>query len=196
MQYDYNLLMFINGWAGHIAWLDRLMILISKYGPLLFCAYLVFLWFSGASEEESEQNRRRALYAAFSALLAMGITESIGAMWHRNRPYYDWPVQRLLPMSPSASFPSGHATGGFAIAGSVILGQRSGSVLMTVFAVLMALSRVYTGVHYPSDVIAGMAVGILSSYLVERYKFLLERPIALALSMWHQVETRVPMLRG
>ncbi len=188
MQFDYTILMFINGLSGHGVWLDRMIASFSQYGPLIFGVYLIWLWFSGTSPVEREENRKNALYAFFAAILAMAINQAIGFMWYRNRPFVDHRINRLVSTAQDASFPSDHAAGGFSIAGSALLGRSWGGAALTCLALLLSISRVYVGVHYPSDVLGGMAVGLISSIIVERNKDLLERPISLVLSGWNFIE--------
>lgn len=194
MYYDNTLLMLINGFAGQWVWLDKAMILIAKYGPLLFGLYLIGLWFSGDSNKDIEQNRRRALSALFAALLALGVNQLIGGLWFRDRPYVHNPVHRLLPASPDPSFPSDHAAGAFSIAGAVACGRSLGGALLTVLAAILAVSRVYVGLHYPSDILGGMAIGLLSSWLVERNIALLDKPAAWLLTAWNVIEAKLPLL--
>lgn len=194
MHYDNTLLMLINGLAGQMAWLDKAMILVSQYGPLIFGAYLIGLWFSGNSTSEIRENRRRALYVLFAALLALGINQIISGVWFRERPYVHKPVHRLLPISPDPSFPSDHAAGSFSIASGVAFGRPISGLLLMVMAVVVAISRVYVGLHYPSDVLGGMVIGMLSSWLVERNKELLEKPVTLLLAFWKAIEARIPAL--
>ncbi len=65
------------------------------------------------------------------------------------------------------SFPSGHTTSAFAFAGAVIYSTRRkwmkwGAMIL---AILMGISRLYVGVHYPSDVLVGVAVGLLAGWV-------------------------------
>lgn len=193
MHYDELILLLINSIAGHWAILDKLMITLSKYGPLVFGIYLIVLWFQGDSSNDLEQNRRRALYAFFSALLALGINQGITHAWYRERPYVTQPVHRLLPISEDPSFPSDHATGAFSIAGSIAFGAKFESGLLMVFAGFVALSRVYVGLHYPSDVLGGMLTGLISSWCIERNKALLEKPVIWLLGLWNVIEARLPI---
>lgn len=195
MQYDYNILMLINGLSGHLGWLDMLIASFSKYGPLIFGVYLIVLWFTGSSPDEITKNRKQALYAFTAALLALGINLALGFIWFRNRPYVDHPVHRLLSVASDASFPSDHAAGGFSIAGSILFERSLGGKFLFVLAALLAISRVYTGVHYPSDILGGMVVGLASSIIVDSNKQSLEKPIALILSLWNLIENSISLFK-
>ncbi len=88
---------------------------------------------------------------------------------HRTRPYEV--IQGLVPLVKKPtdfSFPSGHTGSSFASA-CVLYRHlpRPAGTLALVLAVLISLSRLYVGVHYPSDVLVGMVNGIWISFLAE-----------------------------
>lgn len=93
----------------------------------------------------------------------------------RPRPFLT--VEGLTPLiAPphSYSFPSGHACSSFAAA--VVWVQtlegrwaKGGKALLLVMALLMAVSRLYVGVHYPTDVLVGSLLGLLGGWLVCRW---------------------------
>ena len=72
----------------------------------------------------------------------------------------------LVPPESSFSFPSGHTNSSFAAALALTLAFGKAGALAYIPAVLIAFSRCYVGVHYPSDVLAGMLVGTLVSLAV------------------------------
>ncbi|HWB72419.1 MAG TPA: phosphatase PAP2 family protein, partial [Egibacteraceae bacterium] len=80
----------------------------------------------------------------------------------RERPYEAGGVRRLIGKPTGSSFPSGHAATGvaaFTVAAGHARAPRSGAMLRT-FGAYVALSRVYVGVHYPTDVVGGAGLGL------------------------------------
>jgi undecaprenyl-diphosphatase len=98
---------------------------------------------------------------------ADGISHLLKATTDRPRPYVALPhLHTLISRPTSASFPSSHATTAFA--GAVVLSFLLPRLwpLFLAAAALVAFSRVYVGVHYPSDVIAGAATGVIFAALI------------------------------
>lgn len=93
----------------------------------------------------------------------------------RPRPFLS--VEGLLPLiqkPDSYSFPSGHSCSSFAAASvwaQTLEGRwaKGAKILLLVMAMLMALSRLYVGVHYPTDVLVGSLLGVLGGWLVCRW---------------------------
>ena len=114
--------------------------------------------------------------AAVRGLLAVGLTsatvnvlvKSVHPRQRPDRPHARVPLSRQVAMPSSASFPSGHAAAGFAFA--VCAGHclpRTGAPLLAL-AAAVGCSRVYTGVHFPADVLAGAIIGAAIGQAVTR----------------------------
>jgi undecaprenyl-diphosphatase len=103
------------------------------------------------------------LVAVAAAVLSADVLAGlIKALVHRHRPY----EHQLGPSERTHSFPSGHASTAFA--GATMLGfyLPRWRVPLYFLAVLIALSRLYNGVHYPADVLAGAALGTATALLL------------------------------
>jgi len=80
----------------------------------------------------------------------------------RERPYEAEGVARLIRPPTGSSYPSGHAAVTAAMMGVIAAdGERVVRVLAGMLTVFVAASRVYVGVHYPSDVLGGIGMGLL-----------------------------------
>lgn len=187
---DYQIFRIINRLAGHWGIVDLLMILIARYGPIVFAMLLAVLWFSGAGDD-AVLRRKTVLRAAISAVLALGFNQLIGLVYFRPRPFATHEVKLLLPKSGDPSFPSDHSTGAAALTASAFGATRLATWGMTAMSVLLVISRVYVGLHYPLDVLGGAITGILSSFLV-RYIWVHLDPWAVKLmELWDRVSVLV-----
>lgn len=152
--------------AGTNATLDLLVVLITTLGgTYILVLFAVPVWLRGQRE------------ATFDFLLILVITvivtTAIKYLVDRSRPCTFPSFAHTLPgygcnTELDPSFPSGHASRAFALAAFVGLRfrWRAGSAAMA-FAALVGLSRVYLGLHWPSDILAGAFVGIGMALLVE-----------------------------
>ncbi|MFD6415226.1 bifunctional phosphatase PAP2/diacylglycerol kinase family protein [Streptomyces sp. NPDC060194] len=130
------------------------------------------LWFGAAAAiaaTGSPRARRAAVRGAASLALASATVNTLGKRSvRRTRPVLDAvPVIRQLKRQPiTTSFPSGHSASAAAFATGVALEHRGWGAAVAPVAAAVALSRVYTGAHYPGDVLAGVAIGAGAAYAV------------------------------
>jgi undecaprenyl-diphosphatase len=137
------------------------------YAQYFFVALLAIL-FLARGKWSSRSARHGVIAAGLSAALALGVAHLIGSFWDRPRPYVSHPGDAHRFVSPSAdpSFPSDHATAAFAIAVSLLLRSRRIGLLALAMAVVLAVSRVAIGVHYPSDAVGGALIGTGAALLL------------------------------
>lgn len=95
------------------------------------------------------------------AVESMFINGLVKSMFRRSRPVHDGPRPHRLRMPRTSSFPSGHATSGFMSAVLLSDGQPEQIPLWFTLAAIVGLSRVYVRIHHASDVIGGMAIGLV-----------------------------------
>ncbi|MEU6673143.1 phosphatase PAP2 family protein [Streptomyces sp. NPDC046925] len=130
------------------------------------------LWFgvaAGIAATGSPRARRAALRGSSSLALASAAVNTLGKRSvRRARPLLDGvPLMRQLKRQPvTTSFPSGHSASAAAFATGVALESRGWGAGVAPVAAAVALSRVYTGVHFPSDVLAGAALGAGAAFAV------------------------------
>jgi undecaprenyl-diphosphatase len=132
----------------------------SNASQLLFAGALValFVLLPGARRHAG---RRIAVAAAASAAVARARGALLSQLVDRARPFVADPggVHQFTHHAADAGFPSDHATASFAIATAIVLRNRRWGIVALVLATLLALTRVAIGVHWPSDVLAGAALG-------------------------------------
>ena len=121
---------------------------------------------------ERYYDENSAMLLALSELTATTITYSIKNIVKRERPfrtlnnvYHNW----KRPETDRFSFPSGHTTTSFALATSLTLRYPDKPILISClyfYATVVSLGRIYLGLHYPSDILGGIAVGTGSALLI------------------------------
>src|SRR4051794_28655783 len=126
----------------------------------LFVATLaiVFLAARGAAHAAW---RRASMAAVLSAGLGLAVGKLISELVDRARPFVADPngVHLFSAHAADPGFPSDHATAAFAIAVAILLRKRGWGIAALVLATVLSVGRVALGVHYPSDVLAGAALG-------------------------------------
>jgi membrane-associated phospholipid phosphatase len=127
------------------------------------------IWIALALGGAAADRRRRPqwLRAAAGVPLTLGLNYCVKQLVRRRRPQLDG-IDPTGPVPRSLSFPSAHAATSFA--GAALVGTlcRPLRAPLNAAAAVMAFSRPYLGVHFPSDVLAGAAVGTLIGRLLAR----------------------------
>ncbi len=140
--------------------------------PLSRSANHGLLWFAAAgaiAATGTPRARRAAVRGVASLALASATINTLGKRSvRRARPLLDSvPLMRQLKRQPiTTSFPSGHSASAAAFATGVALESRAWGAGVAPVAGAVALSRVYTGVHFPGDVLAGAALGVGAAFAV------------------------------
>ena len=103
-----------------------------------------------------------ALAVTLAVFAADGLATALKQLIGRDRPYVDHPLpEPLMTTALDVSFPSGHAATSFAGATVLAFAWPRWAPALYALAVLIGASRVYVGVHYPADVLAGALLGLL-----------------------------------
>lgn len=150
-------------WRGaRPPWLDRLMWLITQSGNgflALLCA--VYFWQQG--------ERRLANQMALGSLTLWLVVELVKALVRRPRPFVRLAQTRIVGLrAVGRSFPSGHTGQAFFQSTLLVLffhPSAPATALVYLGAVLVGVTRMYVGAHYPRDVLAGAVLGTIFGFI-------------------------------
>ena len=147
----------------HVPFLDKIMVFITRFGD----AGIIWIVMSLVLILMPKTRKSGVIMAAaliVDVLLCNVVLKNLVA---RTRPYdVNTGVQLLIARLHDYSFPSGHTAASFASVTALYLaGEKKLWKFALVLACLIAISRLYLYVHYPTDVLGGVLFGVVSGYL-------------------------------
>ena len=190
---DYVILHYLNGIiVAHPLLESAVQLLATWIVPLVVAATVIPWLASGRGVDARKRATAGALGAAGMAMLA---NQLISHLWERPRPYaVHAAIVPFAGVSSDPSFPSDHVAAAFAIAvGAGFASRRAGRVLI-VLACLVAVSRVLGAAHYPSDVLGGAIVGVVSGLVIAKLEGLWLPTVRLVATATDPVRLRVTMI--
>lgn len=166
MQWEHDLLCSLRSLRSpFMDWVMSFFSAINDHGYVCIALAVILIIF--------RRTRRTGLQVfmsiALAYILANLIIKNIVA---RPRPYEVYAdLIPLIGKPHDTSFPSGHAVSAFAAATAVFFTNKKFGVLALIIAAIIAFSRLYNLVHFPTDVLAGAAIGIVMAVLVNYFFF-------------------------
>lgn len=158
---DVQIFNSINNLAGQYLWLDTFAIFFAEYLPWILIVFL-FLFLL----KDFKRYWKMVFLGFFVAILTRGFVEIIRWFLPRPRPFIENNVNLLLSHLNVPSFPSGHAVFFFALSTIVYFYNKKIGILFFVSSLLIGFSRIFVGIHWPSDILAGALLGILCGLFI------------------------------
>lgn len=144
--------------------LDKFMLIFTNFGGVIcttcFTLLLILL----------RETRFTGLQVAVTLAISQTITYVLKALLSRERPYNILKNLNTFDIIlKDYSFPSGHTSASFAIATAIAFNMPKLSIFAFLIALTIGISRIYLGVHYPTDVAAGIIVGVGSAAITHAF---------------------------
>lgn len=164
LNIDLEILNYIQNSIGNTA-IDKLMVFMTMLGNkgIIWIVISLFLVIN--------KKTRRVGIMSMTALILTGILGEavIKPLVKRARPFIDHPSVNLIIKAPSSySFPSSHTALSFTVAAILLKEFKKYGMMFLVLATLIAFSRVYLFVHYPSDVVVGVIMGLTCAWITNK----------------------------
>ena len=160
ISFDISVLTFIYE-NLRCAFLDGFMKFITLFGEsgiFYICIALVMLFF--------KKTRKTGIMLSISLIIGLVVCNmTLKPIIARPRPYIYTGLEPLIERPTDFSFPSGHTVAAFEAATVFMLRDRRAGIPFLVLAILIAMSRLYLHVHYPTDIIGGIILGSISGII-------------------------------
>ncbi|MCL5004376.1 MAG: phosphatase PAP2 family protein [Patescibacteria group bacterium] len=167
MSFDVSIFNLIGGLSRKWQILDWTGIFFAEYVGYFLVLYFLILLF------KQEKIREKIYFFSFvslSLILSRGIiAEALKFFISRPRPFSALNLQPLIDANGvNASMPSGHAAFYFALATAIFFFNKKAGWRFFAAALLTGIARIFTGVHWPTDILAGAIIGIISALIIKR----------------------------
>jgi undecaprenyl-diphosphatase len=150
----------VNSFSRHTGWAHGFMAAYALWGGLVALTVLVIGGWLWSRRVGSLPGVATMVLTGGSALIGLGVNHFLSKAIARERPCHALHhVKVILGCASDYSLPSDHAVIAGALAMGLLIYSRRVGLLAAVLALFLAFARVYAGVHYPGDVIAGLALG-------------------------------------
>ena len=164
-----NLALFhlINQYAGLNPVIDTLAIFAAEYMPIVVILALAILWIA-----KGNNTRDIILYGFYAAIIGLVINYIIGLVYFHPRPFMIGLGTQLFQYPAETSFPSDHTT--FMVSIALIFlyfkETRVYGIILLILGLIGGFARVFSGVHFPLDILGSIMVSIISTLIIFQFK--------------------------
>ncbi len=166
---DQNLFLFINSFAGKSPFFDGLAkLMVNEFFIPTILALMIFgIWFYWDSSKDKDLKQKSVLSGVIAVLIgSMVFVSLINNLVQRSRPFENQEVNLLFYMPTDPSFPSNATVVAFALATAIYLAEKRFGWIAFFLAGFYGILRIFVGIHFPLDIIAGAIIGLGSVLLV------------------------------
>jgi undecaprenyl-diphosphatase len=191
---NYTVFQWFNNFAGSSKLLDTLMIAITNSAVYVAILFMFILWFNNGKKVNAIKKQYTVLYTTLSVIIALLVNVVIHAVYYHSRPFVSHDVHQLVPHAADSSFVSDHSVLVFSIAFVFLLRGEKLKYVALIWAVLVGVSRMYVGVHYPLDILGAAFLTFITSGLVMQSTRMCEPIARFVFKMYALVAKRIPFL--
>ncbi len=179
--FDYTMILYVNSLSQHSLAFDHLMGYIAHNQLLkggVLATIIWWMWFKNDQSRSHPDDRKHIISTVFSCFVAVALARVLAVtLPFRLRPLHEPGFNFVVPygvdkdiLDSWSSFPSDHAVLFFTLsAGLLFLSRKTGAFALAYTALFICFPRVYLGLHYPTDVIAGAIIGMSIGWLGNLY---------------------------
>ena len=160
-EINIELFRMFNDLGKEVMFLNPIMIFFAKYMKYFLLFGIIMYWFT-----RKRENRIMIISSMFAFVVAEVFGAIAGAIHSNNQPFVELNnVNQLIGHAIDNSFPSDHAIEFFSICITFLLFKKNLRYVWLAIAILVSISRVWVGVHYPADILVGTILGIIGAAL-------------------------------
>ncbi|PEE73313.1 undecaprenyl-diphosphatase [Priestia megaterium] len=160
-EMNVDLFRTINDLGKEYTYLNDFFIFMAEYMVFVLAFIALIFWFT-----RREENRMMIISATISFILAEMMGKIAGTLHSNNQPFAELSnVNKLIEKAVDNSFPSDHTILFFAFCMTFFIYQKRWRYIWIMLALVVGISRIWVGVHYPADVIVGAIISIFSTFI-------------------------------
>jgi len=160
-EMNVDLFRTINDLGKEYTYLNNFFIFMAEYMVFVLAFIALIFWFT-----RREENRMMIISATISFILAEMMGKIAGTLHSNNQPFAELSnVNKLIEKAVDNSFPSDHTILFFAFCMTFFIYQKRWRYIWIMLALVVGISRIWVGVHYPADVIVGAIISIFSTFI-------------------------------